>query len=94
MARVCREYLALVQGQLAADATIDAPIGRHPRERTMIEDRLYQAAENDWFDNGPPSWDRWRLAIYAPPGDMKRSTHLDSRGAEPKWPNVSAEVPA
>jgi hypothetical protein len=65
-----------------------------PRERTMIEDRLYQAAENDWFDNGPPAWSRWRLAIYAPPGNMKRSTHLASRGDEPKWPNVSAEVPA
>lgn len=65
-----------------------------PRERTFIEDRLYQAAENDWFDNGPPAWSRWRLAIYSPAGDMKRSTHLASRGEEPKWPNVSAEVPA
>lgn len=63
-----------------------------PRERTFIEDRLYQLAENDWFDHGPPAWSRWRLAIYSPPGDMKRSTHLASRGEEPKWPNVSAEV--
>jgi len=65
-----------------------------PRERTMIEDRLYQAAENDWFDHRIPAWNRWRLAIYSPLGDMKRSTHLNSRGDEPKWPNVAAEVPA
>lgn len=65
-----------------------------PRERTFIEDRLYQLAENDWFDNGFPAWSRWRLAIYSPPGDMKRSTHLASRGDEPKWPNVGAEVSA
>jgi hypothetical protein len=64
-----------------------------PAERTMIEDRLYQAAENDWFDNGPPAWNRWRLAIYSPP-DMKRHRHLNSRGEATKWPNVGAEVPA
>ncbi len=31
-----REYDALVQGQLIAGATIDAPIGRHPRERLKM----------------------------------------------------------
>jgi len=33
---VRREYLALVHGRVAGDGTVDAPIGRHPRERTMM----------------------------------------------------------
>ena len=33
---VRREYLALVHGQVEGDGTIDAPIGRHPRERTQM----------------------------------------------------------
>jgi 23S rRNA pseudouridine1911/1915/1917 synthase len=35
--RVDRRYLALAQGHLAADAgTVDAPIGRHPRDRKRM----------------------------------------------------------
>ncbi len=33
---VHREYLALVQGLPVAGGTVDAPIGRHPRERTRM----------------------------------------------------------
>ena len=33
---VRREYLALVSGRVDRGGTIDAPIGRHPRERTMM----------------------------------------------------------
>jgi 23S rRNA pseudouridine1911/1915/1917 synthase len=33
---VRREYLALVHGLVDGDGTIDAPIGRHPRERTQM----------------------------------------------------------
>jgi len=33
---VMREYLALVCGTLIAGGTVDAPIGRHPRERTRM----------------------------------------------------------
>ncbi len=31
-----REYLALAWGQVAADGTVDAPIGRHPTARTRM----------------------------------------------------------
>ncbi|MGK0674134.1 MAG: 23S rRNA pseudouridine(1911/1915/1917) synthase RluD [Halothiobacillaceae bacterium] len=31
-----REYLAVVQGLLVAGGSVDAPIGRHPRERTRM----------------------------------------------------------
>lgn len=33
---VHREYLALVQGTLSAGGTVDAPIGRHPRDRLRM----------------------------------------------------------
>jgi 23S rRNA pseudouridine1911/1915/1917 synthase len=33
---VRREYLALVHGLVHGDGEIDAPIGRHPRERTLM----------------------------------------------------------
>ncbi len=33
---VCRQYLALVYGQVSADGRIDAPIGRHPTQRTKM----------------------------------------------------------
>jgi 23S rRNA pseudouridine1911/1915/1917 synthase len=33
---VHREYLALVQGQVTAGGTVDAPIGRHPRDRLRM----------------------------------------------------------
>jgi len=33
---VSRIYLALVEGRVAAGGSVDAPIGRHPRERTKM----------------------------------------------------------
>ena len=33
---VKRHYLAIVQGKLSGDNTVDAPIGRHPRERIKM----------------------------------------------------------
>lgn len=48
-----------------------------PDDRTFIEDIVYGRAEG-----GP--WETWGLGIYAPPGDMKRSTTCDGRGADPK----------
>ena len=33
---VKREYLALVHGAVARDGTVDAPIGRHPTQRTRM----------------------------------------------------------
>jgi len=33
---VSREYLALAHGDVASDGTVDAPIGRHPSQRTRM----------------------------------------------------------
>lgn len=46
--------------------------------RTMIEDKMHSVAQEG-------EWDDWRLAIYAPPGDMARSGHLDGRRGDPKY---------
>lgn len=70
--------------------------GFSPYARSMIEDRLYSLYEGDWKDRGKKeAWDRWRVTIYQPEGDMKRSTHLDSRGEDPKFPmHLGAPKPA
>lgn len=55
------------------------------RSRTMIEDVMHGVVATDFAEHG---WGRWRLYTYAPAGSMKRSTHLDARGSEPKFPMV------
>lgn len=56
-----------------------------PESRTMIEDALHGVVQNDWNVHGSPGWERWRLWLYAPDGDMRRSGHLDSRAGAPKY---------
>ncbi len=48
----------------------------------MIEDRMHSVLESDWTQHRDPG--RFRLTMYAPEGDIKRSTHLDGRGTDPK----------
>lgn len=52
--------------------------------RTMIEDRVYGAMWIDCVDKRR-GWDNWRVWIYQPDGDMRRSGHLDGRQNEPKF---------
>ena len=52
--------------------------------RCFIEDKLYGLIATS-------TWEEFKLAIYDPMGtglDMKRSTNLDGRGAEPKYDQV------
>jgi len=46
--------------------------------RTFLEDKLHSVVQC-------APWERYRLAIYAPPGNMKRSLHLDGRSVDPKY---------
>lgn len=55
-----------------------------PTSRTMIEDCVHGVLANAWDELGEEGWDRFRVWMYAPGPDMKRSTHLDGRGADPK----------
>lgn len=53
--------------------------------RTMIEEPTYSAMFIDCTDHRRTDWDRWKVAIYSPPGDIRRSGHFDGRGEEPKY---------
>ncbi|HLU95328.1 MAG TPA: hypothetical protein VKZ89_00655 [Thermobifida alba] len=53
--------------------------------KAMIEDVVHGPVQDDWRQFGLAGWDRWRLWMYAPEGNMKRSYHLDGRGDDPKW---------
>lgn len=60
-----------------------------PTQRTMLEDVLHSVVQDAWDVHGLDGWDRYRLWIYSPKGDIKRSGHLDSRGSDPK---ITGEV--
>lgn len=45
---------------------------------TMIEDRMHGVIQSE-------PWGNHRVSIYMPGRDIKRSTHLDARGHEPKF---------
>lgn len=53
--------------------------------RTMIEDVMHAEVHNAWRQFGLAGWDRFRLWMYTPPGNYKRSYHLDGRGTDQKW---------
>jgi hypothetical protein len=50
-----------------------------PDGRSFIEDRMYGVV----LETG--SWVDWKLALYAPPGNMTRSTHTDGRDGGDKY---------
>ncbi len=54
-------------------------------EKAMIEDVMHARVHNDWREFGLAGWERYRLWMYAPEGNIKRSLHLDGRGADRKW---------
>lgn len=66
--------------------------------RTMIEDVMHGVVASAWQDFGLAGWFRYKLAMYAPLGNMQRSLHLDSRrlhvgeeaSGDAKPPNVYA----
>lgn len=55
------------------------------RPRTMIEDKIHGVVANAYKDRGVAGWQDYRLAVYAPEGDIKRSGNLDGREDDPKY---------
>lgn len=53
--------------------------------RTMIEDKMHGVVANAYITRGKAGWQDYKLWIYAPEGDMKRSYHLDGRDNDPKY---------
>jgi hypothetical protein len=56
----------------------------HPQARTMIEDVMYGVLDHHWRLYERDGWDRFRVGLYLPEGNIKRSAHLNGRGVEPK----------
>lgn len=52
--------------------------------RTMIEDRMYSPVFIDCTTKRE-GWGRWRLWVFTPDGDIRRSGHFDGRGEQPKY---------
>ncbi len=60
----------------------------NPQSRTMIEDVMHGIVHEAYQREGEMGWNLWRLWIYTPETDslgIKRSYHLDGRGADPKY---------
>lgn len=57
--------------------------------RTMIEDVMHSVVQTAHNVDGETGWHRHRLWMYAPPGNMKRSYHLDGRGSASKFDMVN-----
>lgn len=56
-----------------------------PEARTMIEDVMHGVVDYAVNTEGAAGWDRFRVGIYAPAGDMRRSGHLDGRQGDEKF---------
>lgn len=59
-----------------------------PESRTMIEDKMHGIVQSAFLDRGKSGWNDFKLWIYAPDGDMKRSYHTDGRESDPKFEMV------
>jgi hypothetical protein len=64
----------------------------HPDSLTMIEDVIHGAVIEDCRKDSIMGWYSWRLWIYHPEGNIKRSYHLDGRGDDPKYEMVVKPV--
>lgn len=53
--------------------------------KSMIEDKMFGVVQDAFMQRGRTGWNNYKLTIYKPDGDMKRSYHLDTRGKEPKF---------
>lgn len=57
----------------------------HPDSLTMIEDVMHGVLVRAVDKDGILGWHQFRLWMYTPEGNIKRSYHLDGRGADPKY---------
>ncbi len=53
--------------------------------RTMIEDSMHGVLDQAFREHGVEGWRRFRVWMYAPPGDIRRTRHIDGRGDDPKY---------
>lgn len=53
--------------------------------KCFIEDEMYKVCENAYLEEGFNGWKKFKLHIYQPKGNIKRSYHLDGRDGEEKF---------
>lgn len=58
-------------------------------EKTYIEDGIHGYFGERFDGNPKEAWERNKLTVYYPKGDLSRCIHLDGREDEPKWALVS-----
>lgn len=56
-----------------------------PLAKTMIEDRMYGVLEEAYRHQGKAGWNKFKLWMYNPEGDIKRSYTTDGREGEDKY---------
>lgn len=56
-----------------------------PDAKCMIEDGIHGHVNEAFRRRGKAGWNQFKVCIYAPPGDMKRSYHTDARKTDPKF---------
>ncbi len=53
--------------------------------KSFIEDKMHGVLQNAYNDDGMQGWNLFRVAIYCPGDNMKRSYHTDGRAGEQKF---------
>ncbi|WP_454199573.1 hypothetical protein [Nocardia sp. Marseille-Q1738] len=53
--------------------------------RSFIEDRMHGVVDEAYRCGGMLGWAQYRVHIYNPGPNLKRSYHTDGRAGEPKW---------
>ncbi len=51
----------------------------------FIEDHMHGVCHNTYIESGEQGWQQYKLHIYHPSGDIKRSYHTDGRAGEKKF---------
>lgn len=59
-----------------------------PASRTMIEDKMHGVVHEAYIHRKKAGWNEYKLWVYVPDGDIKRSTHTDGRQNDPKFEMV------
>lgn len=57
------------------------------KSKSFIEDLMHGVLDQAYRLDGINGWHQYKIHIYAPEGNFKRSYHSDGRQGEPKWDN-------
>lgn len=53
--------------------------------KSFIEDKMHSVLHTAYLDNGTLGWHQFKVHIYCPEGNIKRSYHTDGRAGEEKY---------